>query len=87
MATFTELETFVQKFKYLWKSGQDAHLDIEAHAGQAWVGLRLRLGEDPGTAVERKMNCSNIKKSSPARERRRATRAAQRVRQPVFVPT
>ena len=33
------------------------------------------------------MNCSNIKKSSPARERHRATHAAQRVRQPVFVPT
>ena len=33
------------KFKTLWKSGYDAHLDIDSHAGQAWVGLRLRLGQ------------------------------------------
>jgi hypothetical protein len=44
----TELDTFVQKFKQLWKSDQDAHLNLESHAGKAWVGLRLRLGEEPG---------------------------------------
>ena len=40
----TELNKFILKFKVLWKSGLDAHLDLDCHAGQAWVGLRLRLG-------------------------------------------
>ena len=43
-----ELETFVDKFRRLWKAGRDAHLDLESHAGQAWVGLRVRLGHEPG---------------------------------------
>ena len=27
-----ELDTFVFKFKHLWKSGVDAHFDIDSHA-------------------------------------------------------
>ena len=43
----SEVDTFIEKFKHLWQSGLDAHLDLETHAGQAWVGLRLRLGHAP----------------------------------------
>ena len=43
MAT-EEIEKFVRKFKDLWKSGLDAHLDTDAHAGEALVGLRVRVG-------------------------------------------
>ena len=76
MAAKTELETFVQKFQQLWKCGLDAHLEVESRAGQAWVGLHLRLGDEPGTvqtASNRKKSCS-----SPARDRRRARREAGR---------
>ena len=73
----TELDTFVQKFKQLWKSGQDAHLDLESHNGKAWVGLRLQLGDEPGppqrTSKLPKTKCS------PSRDRRRLRRAAERV--------
>ena len=40
----TELDNFIHKFKQLWKAGLTAHLDIDTHAGNAWVGLRLQLG-------------------------------------------
>ena len=39
-----EIDSFIQKFKNLWKCGLDAHLNIDTHAGQAWVGLRVGLG-------------------------------------------
>ena len=37
----SELETFVKKFHQLWSAGHSAHLDIDSHAGRAWVGLRV----------------------------------------------
>ena len=40
----SELETFIIKFKQLWFCGLDAHLDVNPQAGQAWVGLNLRIG-------------------------------------------
>ena len=39
----SELNKFVLKFRNLWKAGHDAHLDIDSHAGQAWVGLKAWL--------------------------------------------
>ena len=39
-----QIESFVQKFRALWASGLSAHLDLECGGGEAWVGLRLRLG-------------------------------------------
>ena len=44
----TELDTFVKKFHQLWNDGMTAHLDLDTHAGDAWVGLRVRLGPVPG---------------------------------------
>ena len=37
---FAELNNFI--------SGMSAHLDIDTHAGEAWVGLRVQLGPAPG---------------------------------------
>ena len=42
-----ELQSFVFKFNQLWKAGVSAHLDLDTHAGQAWVGLRMQLGHHP----------------------------------------
>ena len=42
-----ELQSFVFKFNQLWKAGVSAHLDLDTHAGQAWVGLRVQLGHHP----------------------------------------
>ena len=66
-----ELDSFVDKFKQLWRSGLNAHLDIDTCAGQAWVGLRVRLGQ--AQAVE---SPSRRTRDGPARQRRRARRAA-----------
>ena len=74
----TELYTFVKKFHQLWKAGHNAHLDLESHAGVAWVGLRVQLGHAPGPQHHQlHPQFSNQKKESPSRQRRCARRAAK----------
>ena len=67
-----EIDKFVRKFKDLWHSGLDAHSDIDAHAGEAWVGLCVRVGGSPNTFCPK----SEKSRDSPSRERRRVRRAA-----------
>ena len=76
----TELDTFVKKFHQLWKDGVTAHLDLDTHAGDAWVGLRVRLGQGPGPLHRQvpPFRQEVPKKESPSRQRRRARRAAAR---------
>ena len=38
-----ELQNFLNKFQQLRQAGFTAHLDVDAHAGQAWVRLHLML--------------------------------------------
>ena len=42
-----ELNSFVHKFNQLWKACFTAHLDLDSHAGNAWVGIRVQLGPAP----------------------------------------
>ena len=42
-----ELQNFVNKFHQLRQAGFTAHLDVDAHAGQAWVRLHLMLESGP----------------------------------------
>ena len=79
METF-ELDSFITKFKGLWNSGLDAHLELNTHAGQAWVNLRVRLGHAPGPLQPHFQfpPPANKSRNGPARERRRAKRAAER---------
>ena len=72
----SELDSFVLKFKSLWYAGIDAHLDVDTHAGQAWVGLRVGLGHPPGPLHRQPPLLK--KKDSPSRQRRRARRAEAR---------
>ena len=76
----TELDTFVKKFNQLWKDGVTAHLDLDTHAGDAWVGLRVRLGHVPGPLHRpvHPVHQEVPRKESPSRQRRRARRAAAR---------
>ena len=69
-----EIDKFVLKFKSLWKSGLTAHLDLDAHAGEAWVGLRLRVG---GVSASYTFYPSRSR-TSPSREQRREKRATAR---------
>ena len=74
----TEVDTFVKKFHQLWNDGITAHLDLDTHAGDAWVGLRVRLGQVPGPLHRQAHSVHQEvpRKESPSRQRRRARRAA-----------
>ena len=76
-----ELDTFVKKFHQLWHDGITAHLDLDTHAGDAWVGLRVRLGQVPGPLHQQPHSFQHEvkRKESPSRQRRRARRAAARL--------
>ena len=39
-----KLNSFINMFHQLWKAGDTAHLNLDTHAGQAWIGLRTPLG-------------------------------------------
>ena len=63
-----EIESFIVKFKQLWKAGHTAHLDMDVCAGQAWIGLKMQLGNSE--------QLYHAKPKSSARERRRMKRAS-----------
>ena len=69
-----DINLLVNNFKELWKSGRSAHLDLDTHAGQAWIGLRVRLGHAHQPHHEHQSRTRN----SPSRQRRRLRRAAAR---------
>ena len=75
----SELENFVQKFHQLRQAGFTAHLDVDTHAGQAWVGLHVMLGPGPikhsQTKSPRHRSPSYLKRQ----ERRKAARLAEEV--------
>ena len=76
MAT-VEINSFVSKFVNLWKSGLDASLKLESHAGQASLSISLGLGSFHETdEIEKKPYIA--KKVSPSRARRRKKRAKAR---------
>ena len=78
-----ELDSFVKKFHQLWSAGHSAHLDLESHAGRAWVGLRVLLGPAPPGPLHHLLHPHQPqsfyrKPDSPSRQRRRDRRAAAR---------
>ena len=73
------LYTFIDKFKYLWQSWQDANLSIDTRAGQAWARLDIRLGHAPGPLLHRQHQAHpRPHGDSPTRRRRRERRAQAR---------
>ena len=75
MACLDEVNSIMWKFCSLWKSGWDANLSLETHAGQACVSLRVGLGFYEERQIQPKIIPSK-KKLSPSRNRRRERRAA-----------
>ena len=65
-----ELNSFLFKFHQLRKSGVTAHLDVDTHAGEAWVGLRVMLGPLQHQPAQRHRSPSYFRRQ----ERRRAAR-------------
>ena len=73
MAGHQELQSFVNKFVNLWKSGFEAKLNVEAQAGQACVSIQLGLGTLHQPPY--------FRRPAPSRLRRRARRAEDRAAQ------
>ena len=74
--SFAEVNSFVGKFVNLWKTGRDANLNFETHAGQACVILRLGLGEHPYHQDQEQHDRRRLR---PSQQRRRERRAAARI--------
>ena len=55
----TELDAFFFKFQQLWNAGIEAHLDLSSQARNAWVGLRVNLGQFPGPNCHYDRNVEN----------------------------
>ena len=68
-----ELQNFVNKFHQLWQAGFTTHLDVDAHAGQAWIHLHLMLESGP---IQRPKH--RIPSYLKRQERRKAARSAAR---------
>ena len=68
-----ELDSFVLKFKYLWRAGRNAKLSIKSNGGKAEAHLSVELGDAPAVA-----NQVNQRRNGPAQQRRRERRAAAR---------
>ena len=68
-----ELQNFLNKFQQLRQAGFTAHLDVDAHAGQAWVRLHLMLESGPIQRPKHR-SPSYLKRQ----ERRKAARFAAR---------
>ena len=83
----TEIHSFITKFHQLCKAGFTAHLNLGTHAGQAWVGLRVQLGQlgqprqyPPQSPTHRQYPPHSPTHCSPSyyrrQERRKAAKAA-----------
>ena len=77
----TEVETFVKKFHQLWNDGVTAHLDLDTHAGEAWVGLRVRQCGQVSGPLHKPVHPFQqevARKERASRQRHRARQAAAR---------
>ena len=72
----TEFDSFIGKFYHLWRAGTTVNLNLECHAGEAWVTLRAHLGHPP----EQKHRNAHPQPPhrSPSYQRRQARRQASR---------
>ena len=71
-----ELNSFVYKFKNLWRNGQEATLNVRSKAGNAWVELSVGLGHPvdlPPPPLHKDIHHGN------SRDRRRNRRAAEKL--------
>ena len=74
-----QIESFVQKFHE-----HEHDLDFDCHAGEAWIGFRLRLGYhragDAQPRDQRAHRSESVRRRGPSYSRRFERRAAHRNR-------
>ena len=69
----SELDNFINKFHQLRQAGFTAHLDVDTHAGQSWLGLRVMLGTGPFDSPKQRHRGPSYTRRQ---ERRKAARLA-----------
>ena len=72
-----ELDSFVYKFKNLWRNGQEASLNVKSKAGRAWIELHVELGHPLDLPPPYIYHQDGVK-ASTSRDRRRNRRATHR---------
>ena len=75
MSSTSEIQNFISKFHQLMKAGQTAHLDLDTHAGQAWIGLKVMIRP---LQPQQNQHHSSRKSRNPAYYRRQERRKALR---------
>ena len=73
-----EINSFILKFKNLWRTGRNSSLTIKSNAGKAHVSLTVELDEIPADLDDAHHGMPQRSRNSPARQRRRQRRAAAR---------
>ena len=81
-----ELQSFLTKFYQLKNAGYSAHLDLHAHSGQCWVGLRAQLGQAGQQPPQHHPQQRPRLRRSPAYARRQERRQAARQQAAAAVP-
>ena len=81
-----ELKSFLTKFHQLKNAGFTAHLDLHAHHGQCWVGLRAQLGQAGQQPPRHHPQKRPRLRRSPAYARRQERRQAARQQAAAAVP-
>jgi len=77
MAAMAELDSFIGKYKQLWKNGCDVTLTLKSVAGKATISLDLSLDDMPSAGLIQQTEAPfTVLNSSNSRERRRKRREA-----------
>ena len=79
MAALAEVDSFIVKYKQLWKKGCDATLTLKSVAGKASISLNLNLDVLPGPElIQQEQTDITFKHTSTnSRDRRRKRRESQ----------
>ena len=77
----TELDSFVLKFHQLRRAGFNAHLDVHSEGSNAWVCLRVQLGEAGQQQQHQSWGKQGLRRSPAYARRQERRRAAREARQ------
>ena len=74
----TEVEELFATFLKLQRSGKNARLNVECHAGKVWAALHVDIYQPPSPTPQQQHQHHPHRRATPSRLRRRARRAAAR---------
>ena len=72
----SEIQSFIDKFHQLRRAGLTAHLDLDTHAGKAWMGLRMVIS--PGQKLQKSRNPSYFRRQERRKAAAKAAEASEK---------